>query len=329
MNHQVGHSRDNLGYAGLVVCSEKGVAVGDNQVFTDVRFQLGELADGRDDAFFLAEHDVCAVVVLDDSWFDVFAAAVGTRVHVSDESDGGDLSVGVGGQGGIDVAVGIHLHFGQAKCGQLVAQVGCQCQLLFGAGALRLVLFAALCVEADISQEPFFQFTIHNSKFRAVADSSFIIIVAHGKLDAAQRECFDSFAGHECLLVDDLFLFGAEAAEDEIHLCASREVVADAEAQPVVALSAERLGYVLQAVVPAVAASLPDAYRAEWQAEVIDHDQHVLYGYLLLQEPVADGVAGEVHIGRWLEQDQLCVLDAHVGHEAVPTVLKSSIGRLR
>ena len=130
-------------------------AVCDDEVFADVLLELRELADGRHDTRLLAEHDVLSVVVLDDARLDVLAAAVGTCVHVCDEADGGHLLVRIGRQRGIDVAVLVHLHFCEAECLQFVAQVFSQSQLLLCAWALRLVLFAALSVEADITEKSF------------------------------------------------------------------------------------------------------------------------------------------------------------------------------
>ena len=56
---------------------------------------------------------------------------------------------------------------------------------------------------------------------------------------------------------------------------------------------------------------------AEGQRDVIDHDQDVVECNLLFLHPIADRLTAEVHIGRWLEQNQLLVLDAHLRHSAI------------
>ena len=83
--------------------------------------------------------------------------------------------------------------------------------------------------------------------------------MAHGELYAGEGEGLDGVAGHECPFVHDLLFFGAEPAEHEIDLCSAREVVPYAEAETVVALSAQRLRDVLETIVAAVASVLPDA----------------------------------------------------------------------
>ena len=155
MRHQVGHRSHNLSNSSLIVSAKKCVAVSDDEVLADVLFELRELADGRHDAIFLAEHDVPSIVVLDDARLDVLSAAVGACVHVGDEADCGHLLVGIGRQSGIDVAVLVHLDFREAKCFQLVAQVFSQSKLLLCARALCFVLFATLRIEANVLQKSF------------------------------------------------------------------------------------------------------------------------------------------------------------------------------
>lgn len=156
----------------------------------------------------------------------------------------------------------------------------------------------------------------------------FPVIVAHGKLHAAEGVCLDGFAGNGNLFVHNLFVFWRELAQHEVHLSSTGEVVADAKLEAVVGLRAKHLCYVLQPVVTSVGSSLPHAYGAHGQREVIYYDEHTFYGYLFLLQPIADGVAREIHVGGGLEQDEFLVFHFHVCHETVSLVLKNDIGRL-
>ena len=68
---QIAHGLHDLCNAGLVVGSQQGVAVGDDQVFAYMLQQLGKLAGAADDAF--GEEDVAAVVMTDNAGLDAFA----------------------------------------------------------------------------------------------------------------------------------------------------------------------------------------------------------------------------------------------------------------
>ena len=125
-----------------------------------------------------------------------------------------------------------------------------------------------------------------------------------------------------------LFLLGREASKHVVDLSASGKVVADAEAQAAIALGAEFGGYVLEAVVSGVAATLAQADGAEWQGDVVDEHQQAVERQLLVVHPEAHGRAAEVHVCGGLEHHQLAVLDAHAGHGAVAAALESCAARV-
>ena len=154
------------------------------------------------------------------------------------------------------------------------------------------------------------------------------VVLVHGDVEAGEAERLDDVDGRGQLGVDDGTVVGIEAAEHEVHLCAGREAVADAHAQTGVLLRTEHLLDVAQPVVSARTALALEAQGADGQGEVVDDDEQVLAGDVLLVQPVADGVAAEVHERGGLEQHELAVLDGRVGHVAVAAVLKNSIGRL-
>ena len=112
---QPGHSADDFGDAGLVVGTQQGGAVGDNQVLAHVVEQLGEILRRQLDAELGVEHYLAAGIGFYDARADVLAAHVGTRVHVRDEAHYGYLLVvAVGGKGGEQVAILIEAYLLQA-----------------------------------------------------------------------------------------------------------------------------------------------------------------------------------------------------------------------
>ena len=150
VSHQIGHGGDYLGDARLVVGTQEGGSVGNDEVLAHMVFQFGELFYACCDARCLVQNDVCSVIVVDDTGFYVGSATVGARVHMGNKADGRDLSVGVGRQGGIDVCMLVHLHLLHAEGFELVLQIACQYILLLRTRAGSLVLFAGLCVKGHV-----------------------------------------------------------------------------------------------------------------------------------------------------------------------------------
>ena len=111
-----------------------------------------------------------------------------------------------------------------------------------------------------------------------------------------------------------------------VHLVSAREVAADAEADAAVLLRAEQFGDVLQSVMPAGAPLRAHPEGSERQGDVIDDDQQILTRNLLRVEPVADGLARKVHVGRGLEQHQRMPFAAKRGHGAVAVGGKRGVG---
>ena len=66
----------------------------------------------------------------------------------------------------------------------------------------------------------------------------------------------------------------------------------------------------------------------ERQCDVIDDDQQVVQFDVLLDHPVAHGLPAQVHVGRWLEQHKLLVLETHLGYGAITSGRENSIGCL-
>ena len=121
-------------------------------------------------------------------------------------------------------------------------------------------------------------------------------------------------------------LLGGEGTQHEVDLRAAREVVAQSDAQARIVLAYELL-YVAQAVVRAGAAARLEAQGAQGQRQVVGDDEQAVLVDVLLVEPVAHGVAAQIHIGGGLEQEELASAHTALGHIAVAAVVENNIGR--
>ena len=151
---EISHGLHDFGDAGFVIGTEEGGAIGDDEVFSDVGFEFGELLRRGDDALLLVQNDGRAIVGFDDAGLDVFARAVGAGVHVGDEPDDGDIVGGVCGEGGIDAAVVGHFNFFESERLQFVFEEAGEVELLVGGGCFTGV-FGRLCVEGYVLEESF------------------------------------------------------------------------------------------------------------------------------------------------------------------------------
>ena len=131
MGQQVFAGGDDLRHAGLVVGSQQGGAVGDDQLLTDVPLQEGEVLHFQ--ASGLLQGQVPALIG-DDLRMDVRPADGGGGVHVGDEAQGRSLAPGGGGQQGIHIAVVVHVGPLQAQLRQLLGQIPAQNLLVVGGG---------------------------------------------------------------------------------------------------------------------------------------------------------------------------------------------------
>ena len=64
MGFQISHGGDDFSYAGFVVGTQKGVAVGNNERLAYIVFELGKFCGREHNAFFGVEGDLASVVVL-------------------------------------------------------------------------------------------------------------------------------------------------------------------------------------------------------------------------------------------------------------------------
>ena len=154
-----------------------------------------------------------------------------------------------------------------------------------------------------------------------------MVKLVHGDVDAGQYKAPDDFHRGIDGGLKNLHVGLVIAAEHPVYLSAARIVVANAHAQTGIVLPDELLD-VSQSVVPPVAATALEAELAQGQGHIVrNHEQAPLINVFLV-EPIAHGVAAEVHERGGLEQDDFAALQAGFGHEAVSPVLKNDIGRL-
>ena len=152
-----------------------------------------------------------------------------------------------------------------------------------------------------------------------------LIELVHRDLDASQAEALDDLLGLIQYLGHLLHLLGWELTQDVVDLSATREIVADAKAQAGVVLRAQHLGDILQPVVSGVASLRFQALGAKRQGQVVYHHQQVFYGDILFLQPVAHGVATQVHEGVGLQDDQLGVFRPNAGDGPVAFVAEAAI----
>ena len=147
--HQFFDSGQDLRDTGLVVGTQKGRAVGDDQVLADAVGQTGKIGRGEDVG--VVEADIAARI-LDDARPDILAGAVGRGVHVGDQADDG--SAGSARDGAVDIAVGVHIGVGNAHGFHFLHQRSAQ-ELLLGGGGTAFAGLVRLGVERNIFEEAF------------------------------------------------------------------------------------------------------------------------------------------------------------------------------
>ena len=149
------HRLHDLGNASLVVGSEERMAVSHNEVFAHMAQQFWELLGRHQKGItFLgtAQRDVRSVVIPDDPWLDVGPRAIGRRVVMRDEADGGHIVLRVCLQRGVDVSFLIEFHIAEALVFEFLLQVFCKYQLL-GCTGHAAAVFGRLRVELGIVQK--------------------------------------------------------------------------------------------------------------------------------------------------------------------------------
>ena len=77
---EVAHGLYDFSDTCLVVCTEQGCTVCNDDIFTLVSLEFGEFLNAADDAW--TQFDILAVIVFDDASLNVLSAGVRTSIHV-------------------------------------------------------------------------------------------------------------------------------------------------------------------------------------------------------------------------------------------------------
>ena len=153
--HEVNHGLNDFSDTGLIVCAKQGVTVGNDDVFSLVLEQFGELLNRRYDASFCVEHNVCAVVILNDAWLHILARAVGTGVHMRNKPNRRHGFISIGRKGGVKITEFVEFHVFHADGNKFFLKIFSKGKLLCCAGSnSRCVV--RLCVETYILQKSFY-----------------------------------------------------------------------------------------------------------------------------------------------------------------------------
>ena len=151
VRHQIFDRRHNLRHARLVVRTEQGSAVGDDDLLPHVIFQDGELL--LLDRLAVSERHV-APCVDERTGFYVLARAYGLGIEVGDKPKRG-RAFPVGGDRGIDVAMLVHKGVDNAELVQLLYENLGKIKLFFRAG-VGTAFGVGLRIHANVFQKAFF-----------------------------------------------------------------------------------------------------------------------------------------------------------------------------
>ena len=99
------NGRDYLSNSCLVVGTEQGMPVGNNQIFTDMVLQFGKLRRRKDDVFLSTQRDVSSLIVLDNSRIHILSAHVWAGVEMRDKADSWNVTLGIRRQRSKEIAV--------------------------------------------------------------------------------------------------------------------------------------------------------------------------------------------------------------------------------
>ena len=141
--------RHDLRHACLIVRAQKRRAVCDDQVLACVVFQVRIVRFPQENALFLVQADIPAVIS-HDLRLDIRAGSVGRGVHVGDQADG--WQVRVAGDGAVDIAVFVHPGVRNAHGVHFLHQRGGQ-RLLFFRGGAGVGFLVRLSVKGHIAQK--------------------------------------------------------------------------------------------------------------------------------------------------------------------------------
>ena len=169
--------------------------------------------------------------------------------------------------------------------------------------------------------------TVRTQEHKDILAFSQFVKLIHSNIDAGEDETLDDLDTQVDGGLESLeFLLGI-TAEHPVDLHTTREVVADAHTQTSIVLTDELLD-MSEAVMTAVGAIGLQAELSQGQRHIVADDEQARLVDVLLVQPIAHGIAAEVHERGGLEQEHFPSLDRRLGHKAVAPVVKMNIGCL-
>ena len=140
------------GDAGLVVGAEQRGAVAGDDVVADLVGKGRVLVEPDHLARIARQHDIAALIIVDDLRFHARAGAIRRSVHMGAEADHRHRLIGGGRQRGIDIAMAIELGVDDAELAQFTHQQSAE-HGLFGRGRAALRGGVGLGVDRDVAQK--------------------------------------------------------------------------------------------------------------------------------------------------------------------------------
>ena len=149
--NEIFNCRNYFGYAGFVICAQQRCAIGDDDILTGIVFYFGVFGGLKHNLFDFIENDVLSVVVAYNARTDVLAGSIGRSVHVGNQSDD-RFPVGVGRQGGHQIAVAIQFHFFESETDKFFTEIFAKFQLACS-GRRSVRVFVRGGMKTDVLQK--------------------------------------------------------------------------------------------------------------------------------------------------------------------------------
>ena len=159
---KVNHGLYDFRNTGLVISSQQGMAVRDNQILTHMIRQFGKLFRRRNNPLFSTQYNVPSIVLLHDSRFHILARAIRRSVDMGYKTDCRHVTLRVRRQRSIQISMFVQRYVLKSYRFQFVLQISCKHHLLVSTRT-TLSFFIRLRVKTHVFQKSFYQF--HNSSF--------------------------------------------------------------------------------------------------------------------------------------------------------------------
>ena len=149
---KISHSSYNLGNTGLVICSQKSVSIGNNDIITLIILNLGEIGNLKHDIVFFIKYNVTTLIILYDTWLNITTAHVGACIKVCNETHHRHILIAVCRKRCIQITLFVENDILKAHILKLLLKITSKDELAFGCWNNSCIV-ARLCIESHILEE--------------------------------------------------------------------------------------------------------------------------------------------------------------------------------